>query len=929
MCKKLLAVAALLALSAGTAQAIVAPIAVPNGDFEDYLAVGTDPGLWGGESGGIPSIEVEFGTNDEVWTNPSNFGSGWQSNGPQPANGKDGLQCPHASNHHLRIGAPEAIDNVLAGSFSGHLIGFMNLTEADANGASAGQVQSGVVGTLEEGSYKLTVAVGARPSGSWNDVTYSICLVADPVVGPNDLGSSGGTVPGTPASVTLVPSTSVVGSSNQDLVYILDVAAEDPLLGAPIAIRIDLANAGTQNGVETTLSTFTQANYDNVRLCVERKPNVVWVSFHGADDAPHAEAVSAGFTEAPDKGYTDLLTANGYDVTRYVTTSTPDPAVLEAADLVIVSRSGPSPDYQNNGATAWNSLNVPIIHMHGYTLRNSRLGFTTGATMPDTTGEVNLKVNDPAHPIFAGIELDANDITVNPYATLVDFMGLPQRGISVNTDPIVEGGTVLATVATAGDGAEGGMIIGEFPAGTTLIHAGGAGTDVLAAPRLVFLSGSRDEDATIPDQGAGIFDLIGDGPQLFLNAVEYMLPCYPCAPDTTNLLAQYLFEDGAARDTSGNGLDGVLVGSAAIVDVAGGKVLQLDGVDNDANSAFVDLPDSNDLLDFSVSGNATVAAWVLMDVSKNHNAIFSQGEWRDGLSLTIKGDTNPADQLWTGKDQSSPTPDDTLRSDVGIPVGVWTHVALTLDYDADADVTNVVLYLNGVPTGLAQGNGTIVGKVIAPVAGASRIGMEDRDGDGAVDADGDGSGRWVWDGLIDNVHIYGVALSRSEICYLASEAPGDLPAPEPSVLENGSFEEPAEPQVGFDNVPGWSTAAPVANSGIEANANTTDGTQVAYLGGGDPAVRQVSSLVIEAGVPIELRLDASGTAGAMLQMTLYADVFGTAVSIGTQTVAVTDTMTEYVLSVADASVFAGMPLGVELSNTAADTAVIVDSVILQ
>jgi len=155
--------------------------------------------------------------------------------------------------------------------------------------------------------------------------------------------------------------------------------------------------------------------------------------------------------------------------------------------------------------------------MGGYILRSSRLGYTTGSTIPDTAGPINLHVNNPSHPIFAGISLDANNDMVNTYADIVTFGGSVQRGISVNTDPVAGGGTVLATVATAGDPAVGGMIIGEWQAGATM---GNGGADTLAGRRLVFLSGSREQ--TITSQGAGIFDLEADGTQLFLNAVEYM-----------------------------------------------------------------------------------------------------------------------------------------------------------------------------------------------------------------------------------------------------------------------------------------------------------------------------------------------------------------------------------------------------------------------
>jgi hypothetical protein len=143
------------------------------------------------------------------------------------------------------------------------------------------------VGNLAEGIYTLMVAVAARPSTSWNDVRYEISLVADPVLGVPDnngpaLGSRDGTVLGTPASLTLVSSTAVLGSNSQDLVYILHVDANDPNLGKPFAIHIGVFNALQQNGVVDDGSQggtkaagsdykFTQGNFDNVRLAADLK----------------------------------------------------------------------------------------------------------------------------------------------------------------------------------------------------------------------------------------------------------------------------------------------------------------------------------------------------------------------------------------------------------------------------------------------------------------------------------------------------------------------------------------------------------------------------------------------------------------------------------------------------------------------------------
>lgn len=246
--------------------------------------------------------------------------------------------------------------------------------------------------------------------------------------------------------------------------------------------------------------------------------NIFWVSFHPDDNTPAADAAAAGFLQAPDAGYTQLLRNNGHTVTRVVTSGTPNLAQLNAADLVIISRSVPSGDYETDAETAaWNSITAPTMILGGYIIRNNRLGYTTGATIPDTVGTVTLSINDPSHPIFDGVPVGTNGVMSTPFATSLSFDGIVQRGLSVNTDPVAGGGDILATVATVGDPAFGGMVIGEWQAGATM---GTSPADTLGGHRLVFLTGSREQDIT--SQAAGIFDLAPDGTKLFLNAVNYM-----------------------------------------------------------------------------------------------------------------------------------------------------------------------------------------------------------------------------------------------------------------------------------------------------------------------------------------------------------------------------------------------------------------------
>jgi hypothetical protein len=277
--------------------------------------------------------------------------------------------------------------------------------------------------------------------------------------------------------------------------------------------------------------------------------NIAWVSFHPGDSTPSSAAATAGFTNAPDAGYTKLLAANGHNVTRFPSVANIDtnPDLLNALntnDVVILSRSVGSGDYQDaNETAAWNSsITKPMIIVNGYLTRGgtgggSRLGLTQGETMADANvTELRLRINAVLHPIFKDIALDGNNLMVNPYAFRQTFTNATtgvttnQNGISINNNTIAAGGTTYAVVGTAGAGGLNGLAIGELPAGTVTTHF----SDVLAARRLIFLTGSRESGIT--SQGAGMYDLAPDGAKMFLNAVTYLLT--PAKPMFTIPLAQ-------------------------------------------------------------------------------------------------------------------------------------------------------------------------------------------------------------------------------------------------------------------------------------------------------------------------------------------------------------------------------------------------------
>ncbi len=163
---------------------------------------------------------------------------------------------------------------------------------------------------------------------------------------------------------------------------------------------------------------------------------IAWVSIHPGDTTPTAGAQGQGFTTtAPDKGYTDALTAAGHTVQRFTSHDNPTPAdlaTLSAADLVIVGRSVASGHYQQAAESLfWNStLTKPVIHMGGFSIRGgtgggSRLGLYTNETLVDATTSTRLIAANPSHPIFAGIALDGTNTMVNNYANVMSLPHAP------------------------------------------------------------------------------------------------------------------------------------------------------------------------------------------------------------------------------------------------------------------------------------------------------------------------------------------------------------------------------------------------------------------------------------------------------------------------------------------------------------------------
>ncbi|MHC5185166.1 MAG: LamG-like jellyroll fold domain-containing protein, partial [Planctomycetota bacterium] len=201
------------------------------------------------------------------------------------------------------------------------------------------------------------------------------------------------------------------------------------------------------------------------------------------------------------------------------------------------------------------------------------------------------------------------------------------------------------------------------------------------------------------------------------------------------LVAQWNFdeiEDQTVLDSSGNGLNGKLVGSAEITeDTERGAVLRLDG-----NEGYVDCGDS---WMFDITGSMTVSAWIkVKEFGSSREAIISKGDgsWR----LARYGDENSIEFACSGVSNNDYG---YIGGDENINDSQWHHIAGV--YDGK----EISLYIDGMLDISEQATGYISSDQLPVLIGAAPD-FYDRN----------------WNGLIDDVRIYSRALTAEEISEL-------------------------------------------------------------------------------------------------------------------------------------------------------------------
>jgi len=207
-------------------------------------------------------------------------------------------------------------------------------------------------------------------------------------------------------------------------------------------------------------------------------------------------------------------------------------------------------------------------------------------------------------------------------------------------------------------------------------------------------------------------------------------PAEPIDPGTEGLVAHYAME-GDATDSSGNGLDGVIMGDPIFVEGHVGLAIDLSGDDQvDCNN-----PDGK----FDITGGLTVATWVnIRSLPQAWAPAVVKGE--DAYRIS----SNSSSTSFHFGINHYTTANYGVNGSTQVGMNEWHHVCGTFDG------TTITLYLDGVVDGTLA-NDVGIGVSTDPFRIGANITYEDR----------------FWDGLIDEVMIFDRALTANGVAFLA------------------------------------------------------------------------------------------------------------------------------------------------------------------
>ncbi len=242
-----------------------------------------------------------------------------------------------------------------------------------------------------------------------------------------------------------------------------------------------------------------------------------------------------------------------------------------------------------------------------------------------------------------------------------------------------------------------------------------------------------------------------------------------CAmPVQAQPLAHYTFNDGTPKDVSGNGHDGVLLGTAAVVsDPQRGKVLQVNQSGMQAAGPF------------AITTSFTLSAWVKLDVPRTGRTYFG-GPWWFRTDNQGGTDHHWIEVRYPGGNFLNKLDTRVNANPQGQLDGQWHHLVLVLPEDGVFRA-----YFDGVQMPMRDTNAGRKNDFKGAI-GPLFFGTETASGTNAIK------------GYMDDIRVYNYAVSPEEIAGLQTESEPALAAgPQPA---SGATDVPRDVTLGW--VPG-------------------------------------------------------------------------------------------------------------------------------
>ena len=180
---------------------------------------------------------------------------------------------------------------------------------------------------------------------------------------------------------------------------------------------------------------------------------------------------------------------------------------LNNADLIIIGRSTSSGIFQDPNKDAWNAITAPILNLHPWSCRSSRMNWFNSTNMvhTDDTGVVlNATIHEPDDAVFDGVALTDGRLPwcVAPYDVLV------------YDDP--GNGEVIASAAD-----DGSVLFVRFEPGVEFYDGS---VDMPAGPRTMFGNGNDNLRGPGGEYIFSYYNFTTESEKVFYNEVKRMAP---------------------------------------------------------------------------------------------------------------------------------------------------------------------------------------------------------------------------------------------------------------------------------------------------------------------------------------------------------------------------------------------------------------------